>query len=129
MQPQIPSPFPPGWQAQLTLGFQRQSLRTTFKPVRPSRPVAGATVYPEGEAVCHVAILHPPGGVVGGDELQINITLDAQAHALITTPAAGKFYRDGLTACQIQQITVTADAALEWLPQENIVYARGQDTP
>ena len=125
MQSQILSPLAPGWQAQLTLAFQRRGLRTTLGhcahrgPLQVQRPF-----YPEGEAVGHVAILHPPGGVVGGDELQINITLDAQAHALITTPAAGKFYRSaGPTARQIQQMTVAADAALEWLPQENIVYA------
>ena len=80
--------------------------------------------YPEGEAVCHVAILHPPGGVVGGDELQLDAALDAHSHALITTPAAGKFYRSaGPTAYQIQRLTVATGAALEWLPQENIIYA------
>lgn len=125
MQPQTPSTPAQGWQAQLTLGFQRQGLRTALGlcahrgPLQVQRPF-----YPEGEAVCHVAILHPPGGVVGGDQLQIHAALDANAHALITTPAAGKFYRSaGPTARQVQHLSVAAGATLEWLPQENIVYA------
>jgi urease accessory protein len=121
----IPTPST-GWQACLTLGFQRQGSRTTILgscthrgPLQVQRPF-----YPEGEAVCHVAILHPPGGVVGGDELRLYAALDAHSHALITTPAAGKFYRSaGPTAYQIQRLTVATGAALEWLPQENIVYA------
>jgi urease accessory protein len=79
--------------------------------------------YPEGDRVCHVALLHPPGGVVGGDELRIEAALDSGAQALITTPAAGKFYRSaGPCAHQTQRLIVAAGAALEWLPQENILY-------
>lgn len=115
----------PGWQARLTLGLQRQGPRTILArrahqgPLQVQRPF-----YPEGETVCHVALLHPPGGVVGGDELRIAIALDASAQALLTTPAAGKFYRSaGPLARQTQHLTVAPGAALEWLPQENIVYA------
>lgn len=80
--------------------------------------------YPEGPEVCHVAILHPPGGVVGGDELRLDARIETGAHALLTTPAAGKFYRSaGPLAGQTQHLTVAASAALEWLPQENIVYS------
>ena len=113
-----------GWQAHLTLGFQRRDQRTILGrcahqgPLQVQRPF-----YPEGETVCHVAILHPPGGVVGGDELRLEAQLDPGAHALLTTPAAGKFYRSaGPLARQIQSLTAAPGAALEWLPQENIVY-------
>lgn len=113
-----------GWQARLTLNFQRRGQRTILGqwahqgPLQVQRPF-----YPEGEAVCHVAILHPPGGVVGGDELRLDARLDAGAHALLTTPAAGKFYRSaGPLARQTQSLTVAPGAVLEWLPQENIVY-------
>ena len=116
---------PAGWQARLSLGFQRQSLRTILEqcshqgPLRVQRPF-----YPEGESVCHIALLHPPGGVVGGDELRIDASIDTDAQALITTPAAGKFYRSsGPVARQVQNLRVAAGAALEWLPQENIVYS------
>lgn len=113
-----------GWQAHLTLRFQRPHTRTILGhwthqgPLQVQRPF-----YPEGDRLCHVALLHPPGGVVGGDELRIEATLDPGAQALITTPAAGKFYRSaGPLARQTQQLTVAAGAALEWLPQENILY-------
>ena len=114
-----------GWQARLALGFQRRAARTLLGhcahqgPLQVQRPF-----YPEGDSVCHVALLHPPGGVVGGDELAIVATLDSGAHALITTPAAGKFYRSaGPIARQLQTLTAAPGATLEWLPQENIVYA------
>ena len=117
--------FLSGWQACLTLGFQRLNARTILGqcshqgPLQVQRPF-----YPEGDRVCHVAILHPPGGVVGGDELHIDASVDVGAHALITTPAAGKFYRSaGPCARQTQRLTVAASAALEWLPQENILYS------
>lgn len=73
--------------------------------------------YPEGESVCHIAILHPPGGVVGGDQLRIEVALATAANALITTPAAGKFYRSaGPIADQVQALRVAPGATLEWLP-------------
>jgi urease accessory protein len=113
-----------GWQARLNLSFQRRNQRTILGqcahqgPLQVQRPF-----YPEGETVCHVAILHPPGGVVGGDELRLEARLDPGAHALLTTPAAGKFYRSaGPLARQRQYLTVAPGAVLEWLPQENIVY-------
>jgi len=81
--------------------------------------------YPEGDP-CHVYLVHPPGGVVGGDELRIDVQIDAGAHALITTPAATKFYRcDGRVASQTQELRAPG-ATFEWLPQENIFY-RGAD--
>jgi urease accessory protein len=81
--------------------------------------------YPEGDP-CHVYLVHPPGGVVGGDELRIDAQVDAGAHALITTPAATKFYRcDGRGSSQMQELRA-AGATLEWLPQESIFY-RGAD--
>ena len=120
----VPTPAT-GWQARLTLGFQRQHARTIlgscahYGPLRVQRPF-----YPEGDDLCHVALLHPPGGVVGGDELRIDVALHPDARALVTTPAAGKFYRSaGPRARQIQHLRVAAGAALEWLPQENIVYS------
>ncbi len=114
-----------GWQASLILAFQRRAARTFLEhcahqgPLQVQRPF-----YPEGDAVCHIALLHPPGGVVGGDELHIQAQLAPGAQALLTTPAAGKFYRSaGPVARQIQQLSVDAGATLEWLPQESIIYA------
>lgn len=78
--------------------------------------------YPEG-APCHVYILHPPGGVVGGDRLTIAASVDSSGHALATTPGAGKFYRSaGRPATLRQQLNVAAGGVLEWFPQEALVF-------
>jgi len=78
--------------------------------------------YPE-DRVCHVYLLHPPGGVVGGDRLQIHVDTVEESRALITTPAAGKFYRSGgSTVLQYVHLSVRQGASFEWLPQENIFF-------
>ena len=112
-----------GWEASLNLRFANRFNKTLLThrghkgPLTVQRPF-----YPEGD-VCHVYLLHPPGGIVGGDELTISISAEANSHALITTPAAGKFYRsDGLWASQKVNIDVCGDAVVEWLPQETIIY-------
>lgn len=105
----------------------RTILKTVdhFGPLRVQRPF-----YPEGD-VCHVYLLHPPGGMVGGDSLAIAINLATGAHSLVTTPAAGKLYRvaDGVQP-QYQGVRarVADGAVLEWMPQETIVFngARGE---
>jgi urease accessory protein len=112
-----------GWQATLNIKFANRFNKTLLVhrdhkgPLTVQRPF-----YPEGN-VCHVYLLHPPGGIVGGDELTISINAEFNSHALITTPAAGKFYRsDGLWASQKINIEVAEGAVVEWLPQETIIY-------
>jgi urease accessory protein len=81
--------------------------------------------YPEGPRVPHVYVLHPPGGIVGGDRLRIDVDLEPGAQALLTTPAATKIYRTaGPRSAQHQHLTVREGAALEWLPLENILFDR-----
>lgn len=113
----------PGWEAELKLGFESRGGRTVLAERRHRGPLAvQRPFYPEGE-VCHVYLLHPPGGVVGGDHLDIRATAGEESRALITTPAAGKFYRsEDLPARQTVNLTVGQSAALEWLPQESIFY-------
>lgn len=80
-------------------------------------------LYPEGAEVCHVLVLHPPSGIAGGDQLDIGVDVGASAHALLTTPGAGKWYRSaGPRAGQSLDFRVGENAALEWLPQESIVF-------
>lgn len=111
-----------GWQAELSLGFALRSTKTVLASRHQRGPLAvQRPFYPEGE-VCHAYVLHPPGGVVGGDELHLHFTVEPAAHALLTTPGATKFYRSaGLQAQQHQHVHVT-DGCLEWLPQENIFF-------
>ncbi|MBV1881557.1 MAG: urease accessory protein UreD [Pseudomonadales bacterium] len=81
--------------------------------------------YPEGPSICHLTLLHPPGGLVVGDQLSLDFKISEKAHGLITTPSAGKFYRsDASQRKQTQTISATLanNATLEWLPQENIIF-------
>ncbi len=112
-----------GWQAQLELGFERSKTKTVLAHRRHQGPLTvQRPFYPEGD-VCHLYLLHPPGGVVAGDSLTIEITAAENSAALVTTPAAGKFYRSaGELARQSVTLTVAAGATLEWLPQETIIY-------
>lgn len=113
-----------GWQARLALRFERRDLATRLVlrshegPLCVQRPL-----YPQSEAVCHAIVLHPPGGIAGGDELEMRVAVGAGAHALVTTPGASKWYRsNGPRAQQRATLTVEDDGVLEWLPQESIVF-------
>lgn len=110
-----------GWAAELALRFVARRDKTVLAQRRQRGPLAvQRPFYPEG-ATCHAYILHPPGGVVGGDQLTTRLHIEAGASALLTTPGATKFYRSkGEQAQQTQHFTVAG--TLEWLPQENIFF-------
>jgi urease accessory protein len=114
----------PSWHAELHLGFARAGERSLLRENRHIGPLrVQKALYPEGEAVCQAILLHPPSGIAGGDQLQISVTAAAGAHAQITTPGAGKWYRSGgQNAAQRVKLTVEEGATLEWLPQETIVF-------
>jgi len=118
-----------GWQAALALGFRATAQRTVLARRKRLGPLAvQRPFYPEG-GICHVYLLHPPGGVVGGDSLAIDVTLGPSAQALLTTPGATKFYRSaGQRARQTQRLLVESGATLEWLPQENIFFPGAEVT-
>ncbi|MGR6872017.1 urease accessory protein UreD [Pseudomonas sp. HK3] len=96
-----------------------------FGPLRVQRPF-----YPEGPELLHMYLLHPPGGLVGGDQLVIQVHAHDQAKVLVTTPSAGKLYRNETELNQVQQVSIQvgADSAVEYLPQENIIFngAKGE---
>lgn len=113
-----------GWTGRLELEYERFRQDTVLSRNRHKGPlVVQRPLYPEGKDVCHTCILHPPGGVVGGDRLEIDVTVKRNASALITTPGATKFYRSGgRFATQEQHLKVAAGACLEWLPQDAIIF-------
>ncbi|MEJ2621909.1 MAG: urease accessory protein UreD [Candidatus Thiodiazotropha sp.] len=116
----------PGWHAQLKLGFRKTVKKTILAERFRHGPLSvQRALYPEND-LCHIYLLHPPGGVVGGDSLHIDVDVGPQANALITTPGATKFYRSlGPTADQQQQLNVCG-GSLEWFPQENILFPNAQ---
>ena len=129
----LPATLPAsGWEANLVLRFGMQTAgrtvlteRTHVGPLRIQKPL-----YPEGDAVCHAIIVHPPGGIAGGDTLGIQVELAPGTHGLITTPGATKWYKAKADSQASQSIRMhlAQDAVLEWLPQEAIVFNGAQAT-
>lgn len=116
------------WHAELHLGFARTGERTVLRESRHRGPLrVQKALYPEGDTVCQAIVLHPPSGIAGGDQLAIAVEVGGGAHAQLTTPGAGKWYRSGgADASQRIDFTVGEGATLEWLPQETIVFDGAQ---
>jgi len=113
-----------GWIAELELNFSRNKSKTFLSKRRHIGPLTvQRPFYPE-DGVCHVYLLHPPGGIVGGDELTIKLSSDPYSDTLITTPGATKIYRTTKDRFSIikQDIVVNEGATLEWLPMETIIF-------
>lgn len=112
------------WRGHLALHYTRDGERTIALD-RHSGPLRVLQrLYPEGCAICHHVLMHPPGGIVGGDVLEVEALLDAGTHAVITTPGATRFYRSaGEPAVQQTSLTLAAGARAEWLPLETIAYS------
>lgn len=124
---QSPSVAREGWEASLALRFADRGGATIIDKREHRGPlVIQRPFFPEGTRVAHVYVLHPPGGLVAGDALALDVEVGAGAHALLTTPAAGKAYRsDGVRSARlVQRFSVGNRATLEWFPQETIVYDR-----
>lgn len=113
-----------GWQARLRLDLRREGARSVarFEHEGPLRILQA--LYPEGDAICHNVLVHPPGGLVGGDTLQVDVTAQEGSHGVVTTPGASRFYRsDGERAVQDVKIRLEPGARLEWLPLEALYYS------
>ncbi len=112
------------WHSSLTLNYtasDRAKTTASFVHNGPLRILK--SLYPEGDAICHNVLVHPPGGLAGGDVLDINVKVAKGAHGLVTTPSATRFYRsDGDAASQHSRLQVQASARLEWLPLEAIAH-------
>lgn len=112
------------WRAELDLNLSLEGGRSVarYRHDGPLRILQ--TLYPEGEAICHNVLVHPPGGLVGGDTLSLRVQVGEGAHGLVTTPGATRFYRSeaGAVARQQLQAHLAAGARLEWLPLEAIAY-------
>lgn len=112
------------WQGKLDLQFAKAANRTVlrtrrhFGPLRVQKPL-----YPEGPEICHVVVIHPPGGLADRDDLSICLTLEQGAHSVITTPGATRWYKAKEGSTVRVTIVLRAGAVLEWLPNENIYFA------
>jgi urease accessory protein len=112
------------WHARLSLDYRLENERCVarFEHEGPLRILQ--TLYPEGPAIAHNVLVHPPSGLVGGDVLDIDVRVGAGAHGLVTTPGAARFYRStGAAAIQRTRVALAPGARLEWLPLEAICYS------
>jgi urease accessory protein len=126
----LPAPtasFTPSWHAELELGYARFGNSTRPVLRRHQGPLrVQKHLYAEGPEVCQHIIVHPPGGIAGGDRLDISATVGRDAWAQITSPGAAKWYRAAGPAYQQLGLKVAAGATLEWLPQETIIFSAAQ---
>ena len=113
-----------GWKGELRIAYRREG-DTTLALDRHHGPLRVLQrLYPEGPRICHHVLVHPPAGIVGGDELTVHLDLAAGSHALLTTPGATRFYRSGgPTALQTVNARLDEGARLEWLPLEALAYS------
>lgn len=125
---QLAEPIVSSWKARLCLGFSFLNDKTVLSERQHDGPlVVQKPLYPEGEGICHAIIVHPPGGIAGGDELMLQASTGEGASALLTTPGAAKWYRSSGPWAR-QHLRFDVRGQLEWLPQEAIVFdgARAQ---
>ena len=118
------------WHARLALEFARVGPRTVLARREHVGPlVVQKPLYPEGESVCQCIVVHPPGGIAGGDRLELDVAANAGTHVQLTTPGAAKWYRSGgARAEQRILFRVGTGAVLEWLPQGTIVFDEADAT-
>ena len=120
---QVAEPLISSWKAQLALDFRFQDQKTTLaKKFHDGPLVVQKPLYPEGREVCHAIVVHPPGGIAGGDELSLKVNTEKNAATLLTTPGATKWYRSAGPWAR-QDIALDVKGSVEWLPQETIVFS------
>jgi urease accessory protein len=106
------------------LCFVRRGRRTILRrqyttlPARVIRPF-----YPDDDGRAYVFLLTPTGGMLGGDEIDIRIILEAGAHVCLTSASATKVHPCiDLPARQSLTIELAAESSLEYLPEPTILF-------
>ena len=94
------------WRADLKLDYTLESQRTVARFLHQGPLRILQSLYPEGDQICHNVMVHPPGGLVGGDTLDIQVSVAEGAHGLVSTPGATRFYKSGGQAAT-QQVVAT----------------------
>jgi urease accessory protein len=99
-------------------------VRGNHRLVRIKRrggPAAGPGMVPE------VVLVNTAGGLTGGDRLDYGLAVGPGAAMLATTQSAERVYRAGGGSAQVGiALSVGAGAALDWLPQETILFQGGR---
>ncbi len=111
------APLPP---SEIAIDLRENKTRLGFQHFGPLR--IQKALYPEGPSPCHAIIVHPPGGIAGGDRLEVIVQSRARSHGLVTNPSATKWYGTDSDVPASQLIDIELDGKFEWLPQETIVF-------
>jgi urease accessory protein len=116
-------PPTPGWSARLALDLEHRQRRTVVADRRHFGPLCIQKPFQAEDGSCHVYVLHPPGGLAGGDDVELRVRVGTDATALVTMPASTKIYRtSGAASRLVNRLAVAAGGALEWLPPETILF-------
>ena len=116
--------MPGGWHARLSLRYWNDAGTTRAHDLHEGPLRVLQRLYPEGPAICHHVVVHPPGGIVGGDRLELEARLGEGSQVVITTPGAARYYRsEGAPGTQRVRLALDGGARLEWLPMEAIAYS------
>jgi len=110
----------------LRLGFKRREHGTVLADLRQEGCLKARFPRSEPGAWAGAVTLNTSGGVAGGDRLGIAVRAGAGTRLSIASQAAERFYRaiPGSYAEVSNHLTVEPGAALEWLPQETILFDR-----
>jgi urease accessory protein len=94
--------------------FQRSPIRIMFPGIR-------------GSAVEEAVVVNTAGGIAGGDRLEFDVTLLADAAVIVTSQTAERVYRALSEPAVIEtRLKICEAAKLAWLPQETIVFNGGR---
>jgi urease accessory protein len=105
----------------LRLRFERRGAGTVLTSCRSTLPLQVLAPVALTDAAAVVSMLNPTGGVLGGDQLTIDVEVGCGAHACLTTPSATRVYRAaGAPAVQQVRLMLAPGAVAEWVPDHTI---------
>lgn len=109
---------------ELRLAFKRRSGETVLDTLRQEGCLKACFPRPEPGAWTGAVTLNSSGGVAGGDTLATSISAGPGTRATVASQAAERFYRalPGSVSAVSNSVQVADGAALEWLPQETILF-------
>jgi urease accessory protein len=108
----------------LGLRFTRRFDKTALTQCRFRLPLQALAPSELADGTAYLMLLNPTGGVVGGDFLFTQITLEADTRVCLTTPSATRVYRTlDRPAIQETKVAIGEGASLEYLPDHVIPHS------
>jgi urease accessory protein len=109
----------------LRVAFERRGALTALAVLRQEGCLKARHPRPESGSITETVLLNTSGGITGGDDLDLDIRAGAGTRLTVTTQAAERLYRatPGSPPATLRtRLTAAAEATLEWLPQETILF-------